>query len=158
MSRFVRFSFFMGVFLGLVHFLYVIGGGSILAGIFWGFIPVWFWATYQKLKQNSPVKKVEGIAAYVVVLYGGVLALLALLCIIASIGFLVLDPELIQAAIEQQPNYDDFNDEELQVIAKLPSIMPLFTLGVCLQSISYIVYGLAVVRNYSRYAGGSVND
>ncbi|MGB0357102.1 MAG: hypothetical protein ACPGC2_00085 [Flavobacteriaceae bacterium] len=150
MSRFVRFSFFMGVFLGLVHFLFVIGKGSILAGIFWGLIPVWFWATFQKLKQNAPVKKLEGVAAYFVVLYGGVLALVAVVCVIASIGFWVLDPEIIQAAVEQQPNYEDLSEDELQVIAKLPSIMPLFTLGICLQSVSNIVYGLAVVRNYSR--------
>jgi hypothetical protein len=150
MSRFVRFSFFVGVFLGLLQFLYVIGGGSIIAGLFWGLIPVWFWATFQKLKQNAPVKTLEGVAAYAVVLYGGVLALVAVVCVIASIGFLVLDPEVIQAAMEQQPNYEDLSEEELQVIAWLPSVMPLFTLVFCLQATTYIGYGLAVVRNYSR--------
>jgi hypothetical protein len=59
-----------------------------------------------------------------------------------------------QAAMEQQPNYDDFSDEELESFTKIlevvPSIMPLITLAVCLQSVAYISYGLAVVRNYSR--------
>jgi hypothetical protein len=56
--------------------------------------------------------------------------------------------------MEQQPNYDDFSDEELESFTKIlevvPSIMPLITLAVCLQSVAYISYGLAVVRNYSR--------
>mgnify|MGYP003324642648 FL=1 len=87
-------------------------------------------------------------------MYGGVLALLGVLCIISSIVFVVADPEIIQAAMEQQPNYDDFSDEELESFTKilevLPSIMPLITLAVCIQYVAYISYGLAVVRNYSR--------
>ena len=154
MSRFVRFSFFAGFFLGLLQFLFVIGGGSILAGLFWGIIPVWFWATFQKLKQETSVSQLEGIAAYTVVIYGGLLALLALFCVFASFAFIIVDPEVIQAAVEQQPNYDDFSDEELsalnQVMAWLPSLMPLITFAICVQAMAYIGYGLAVVRNYSR--------
>ncbi len=153
MSRFVRFSFFTGFVLGLVWFLLVLSAGSIFAGLFWGIIPVWFWATYQKLKQQQPVSQIEGVASYAVVFYGGILALVGVLFILASIGFMVADAEIIQAALEQQPNYDDFSDEELENIAvvmeMLPALMPVITLGVCLQSVAYIGYGLAVMRNYS---------
>jgi len=154
MSRFVRFSFFAGVSLATFQFLFVLSGGNSIAGIFWGIIPVWFWATYKKLKQEASVSQLEGIAAYTVVIYGGFLGLVALFCLFASFAFLVVDPELIQAAIEQQPNYDDFNDEELtainQVMEWLPSLMPLITIAISVQATAYIGYGLAVVRNYSR--------
>ena len=154
MSRFVRFSFLTGFVLGVAQFILVLSSGSIVAGLFWGIVPAWFWATHIKLKQEQTVSQIEGIASYAVVLYGGVLALLGVLCIISSIVFVVADPEIIQAAMEQQPNYDDFSDEELESFTKilevLPSIMPLITLAVCIQSVAYISYGLAVVRNYSR--------
>lgn len=114
---------------------------------------MWFWATYQKLKQQQPVSQIEGIASYAVVIYGGILALVGVLFVLASIGFMVADAEIIQAALEQQPNYDDFSDEELENIAvvmeMLPALMPVITLCVCLQSVAYIGYGLAVMRNYS---------
>lgn len=154
MSRFVRFSFLTGFVLGVAQFILVLSSGSIVAGLFWGIVPAWFWATHIKLKQEQTVSQIEGIASYAVVMYGGVLALLGVLCIISSIVFVVADPEIIQAAMEQQPNYDDFSDEELESFTKilevLPSIMPLITLAVCIQSVAYISYGLAVVRNYSR--------
>lgn len=154
MSRFIQFSFFAGIALAFVQFSFVIGGGSIITGLLWGVVPVWFYATYQKLKQAAQVHQWEGIAAYAVVIYGGVLALVTLVCIIASIGFLVIDPEIIQAAMEQQPGFDDFSDEELNAVNQmmdwLPMLMPLITLAICVQSVAYIGYGLAVVRNYSR--------
>ena len=154
MSRFVRFSFLTGFVLGVAQFILVLSSGSIVAGLFWGIVPAWFWATHIKLKQEQTVSQIEGIASYAVVMYGGVLALLGVLCIISSIVFVVADPEIIQAAMEQQPNYDDFSDEELESFTKilevLPSIMPLITLAICIQSVAYISYGLAVVRNYSR--------
>lgn len=154
MTRLIKFSFFAGFILGTIQFVLVLSSGSIIAGLFWGIVPAWFWATYQKLKQEQTVSQLEGIASYAMVIYGGILALVAVLCIISTIVFMVTDPEIIQAALEQQPNYDDFSDEELDSITKvmevLPSIMPLITLGVCLQSVSNISYGLAVVRNYSR--------
>lgn len=154
MTRLIKFSFFAGFILGIIQFVLVLSSGSIIAGLFWGIVPAWFWATYQKLKQEQTVSQLEGIASYAMVIYGGILALVAVLCIISTIVFMVTDPEIIQAALEQQPNYDDFSDEELDSITKvmevLPSIMPLITLGVCLQSVSNISYGLAVVRNYSR--------
>ena len=154
MSWFLKFLFFAGFILGTIQFLLVLSSGSIVAGLFWGIVPAWFWATHQKLKNEQAVSQPEGIASYAVVIYGGILALLGVLCIISSVVFMVADPEIIQAALEQQPNYDDFSDKELenleQVMDVLPEIMPLITLGVCLQSISYIGYGLAVVRNYSR--------
>jgi len=153
MSRFLKFSFIAGFILGTIQFLLVLGSGSVVAGLFWGVVPAWFWATYQKLKQEQTVSKLEGVASYAVVMYGGVLALAGVLCVLASIGFMIADPEIIQAAMEQQPNFDDLSEVELESITKvmevLPSIMPLITLGVCLQSVSYIGYGLAVVRNYS---------
>ena len=154
MSRFLKFSFFAGFILGTIQFLLVLGSGSVVAGLFWGIVPAWFWATYQKLKQEQTVSQLEGIASYAVVMFGGILALAGVLCILASIGFMIADPEMIQAAMEQQPNFDDLSDLELESVTKiveiLPSIMPLITVGVCLQSIAYIGYGLAVVRNYSR--------
>lgn len=154
MSRFVKFSFFAGVSLATLQFLLVLSGGNSIAGLFWGIIPVWFWATYQKLKQEASVGQLEGIAAYTVVIYGGLLGLLALFCLFAAFAFLVIDPEVIQAAMEQQPNYDDFSDEELtainQVMEWLPKLMPLITAAICIQATAYIGYGLAVVRNYSR--------
>ena len=153
MSRFLKFSFIAGFILGTIQFLLVLSSGSVVAGLFWGVVPAWFWATYQKLKQEQTVSKLEGFASYAVVMYGGILALAGVLCILASIGFMIADPEIIQAAMEQQPNFDDLSEVELESITKvmevLPSIMPLITLGVCLQSVSYIGYGLAVVRNYS---------
>lgn len=153
MSRFLKFSFIAGFILGTIQFLLVLSSGSVVAGLFWGVVPAWFWATYQKLKQEQTVSKLEGVASYAVVMYGGVLALAGVLCVLASIGFMIADPEIIQAAMEQQPNFDDLSEVELESITKvmevLPSIMPLITLGVCLQSVSYIGYGLAVVRNYS---------
>jgi len=154
MSRFTKYSFFTGFVLATILFLLVFSSGAVLAGGFWGIVPVWFWATYQKLKQAQPVSQIEGIAAYAVVLLGGLLALTGLLFVFASIGLMIADAEIIQAAMEQQPNYEDLSDEELESVAKvmeiLPSIMPLITLGICLQSVAYIGYGLAVVRNYSR--------
>jgi len=154
MSRFLKFSFIVGFILGTIQFLLVLSSGSVVAGLFWGVVPAWFWATYQKLKQEQTVSKLEGVASYAVVMYGGILALAGVLCVLASIGFMIADPEIIQAAMEQQPNFDDLSEVELENITKvmevLPSIMPLITLGVCLQSVSYIGYGLAVVRNYSR--------
>ena len=153
MSRFLKFSFIAGFILGTIQFLLVLSSGSVVAGLFWGVVPAWFWATYQKLKQKQTVSKLEGVASYAVVMYGGILALAGVLCVLASIGFMIADPEIIQAAMEQQPNFDDLSEVELESITKvmevLPSIMPLITLGVCLQSVSYIGYGLAVVRNYS---------
>ena len=153
MSRFLKFSFIAGFILGTIQFLLVLSSGSVVAGLFWGIVPAWFWATYQKLKQEQTVSKLEGVASYAVVMYGGILALAGVLCVLASIGFMIADPEIIQAAMEQQPNFDDLSEVELESITKvmevLPSIMPLITLGVCLQSVSYIGYGLAVVRNYS---------
>ncbi len=154
MSRFLKFSFFAGFILGTFQFLLVLSSGSIVAGLFWGIVPAWFWATHQKLRQDQTVSQLEGVASYAVVIYGGILGLVGILCVISSIVFMVADPEIIQAALEQQPNYDDFSDKELENLEKvmdvLPAILPLITLGVCLQSISYIGYGLAVVRNYSR--------
>lgn len=154
MSRFVKFSFFAGVSLATLQFLFVLSEGNIIAGLFWGIIPVWFWATYQKLKQEASVNQLEGVAAYAVVIYGGFLGLLAFLCLFATFAFWVVDPEVIQAAMEQQPNYDDFNDEELtainQVMEWLPTLMPLITAAISIQATTYIGYGLAIVRNYSR--------
>lgn len=154
MSRFLKFSFFAGFILGTIQFLLVLSSGSVVAGLLWGIVPAWFWATCQKLKQEQTVSKLEGIASYAVVMFGGVLALAGVLCVLTSIGFMIADPEIIQAAMEQQPNFDDLSEVELESITKvmkvLPSIMPLIALGVCLQSVSYIGYGLAVVRNYSR--------
>lgn len=154
MSRFTKFSFFTGFVLATILFLLVFSSGAVLSGLFWGIVPVWFWATHQKLKQAQPVSQIEGIAAYAVVFLGGLLALTGLLFVFGSIGLMIADAEILQTAMEQQPNYDDLSDEELESVAKvmkiLPSIMPLITLGVCLQSVAYIGYGLAVVRNYSR--------
>ena len=154
MSRFLKFSFFAGFILGTIQFLLVLSSWSVVAGLLWGIVPAWFWATCQKLKQEQTVSKLEGIASYAVVMFGGVLALAGVLCVLTSIGFMIADPEIIQAAMEQQPNFDDLSEVELESITKvmkvLPSIMPLIALGVCLQSVSYIGYGLAVVRNYSR--------
>ena len=128
--------------------------GAVLSALFWGIVPAWFWATYQKLKQGQSVSQIEGVASYAIVLFGGILALFGILCVFASIGLMIAEPEIIQAAIEQQPNYDDLSDEDLENITKvmelLPSLMPIITLGVCLQSVAYIGYGLAVVRTYSR--------
>ena len=154
MSRFLKFSFFAGFILGTIQFLLVLSSWSVVAGLLWWIVPAWFWATCQKLKQEQTVSKLEGIASYAVVMFGGVLALAGVLCVLTSIGFMIADPEIIQAAMEQQPNFDDLSEVELESITKvmkvLPSIMPLIALGVCLQSVSYIGYGLAVVRNYSR--------
>lgn len=154
MSRFVRFSFFVGITLGLAQFLLVIGSGSYIAGAFWGIVPVWFWATYQKMQKDTAVSPLEGIASYGVVIYGGIMALASVLFLLGTIGFLLADPEIIQAALEQQPNFDDMTEQELEEVNKvvewLPSLMPLLTLGACLQAISYIRYGIAVVKNYTR--------
>ena len=153
MSRFVRFSFFAGVSLATFQFLLVLSGGSIMAGLFWGVVPVWFWATFQKLKANSAVGKIEGIAAYAIVLYGALLALFSLLFLFCTVVMIGLEPEVLQAAVEQQPNYDDFSDEELEAIEMimqyLPILMPVFGVVFGLMSTSYIGYGLAVVRKHS---------
>jgi hypothetical protein len=154
MSRFITFSFRAGFILGILLFLIVLSTGAVLSALFWGIVPAWFWATYQKLKQGQSVSQIEGVASYAIVLFGGILALVGILCVFASIGLMIAEPEIIQAAIEQQPNYDDLSDEDLENITKvmelLPSLMPIITLGVCLQSVAYIGYGLAVVRTYSR--------
>ena len=153
MSRFVRFSFFAGVSLATFQFLLVLSGGSIMAGLFWGVVPVWFWATFQKLKANSAVGKIEGIAAYAIVLYGALLALCSLLFLFCSMAMIGLEPEVLQTAVEKQPNYDDFSDEELEaldmVMEYFPIIMPLFGVVCGLMATSYISYGLAVVRKHS---------
>lgn len=154
MSRFLRFSFFVGITLGVAQFLLVIGSGSYIAGAFWGVVPVWFWATYQKLQQDTSVSALEGIASYGIVIYGGIMALVTVLFLLGTIGFLLADPEIIQAALEQQPNFDDMTEQELEEVNKvvewLPSLMPLLTLAACLQAVSYLRYGVAVVKNYSR--------
>lgn len=153
MSRFVRFSFFAGVSLATFQFLLVLSGGNIIAGLFWGIVPVWFWATFQKLKAGSAVGKIEGIAAYAIVLYGALLALFSLLFLFCTVVMIGLEPEVLQAAVEQQPNYDDFSDEELEAIEMimqyLPILMPVFGVVFGLMSTSYIGYGLAVVRKHS---------
>lgn len=154
MSRFIQISFFAGFILGALQFLIVINSGAIVAGIFWGIVPAWFWATHQKLKQDKPVSAFEGVASYAVVIYGGILALVTIFCLFSTFAFLVVDADVIQAAIEQQPNYDDYSEEELtainQVIEWLPALMPVITLAFCIQTVAYIGYGLAVVRNYTR--------
>ncbi len=154
MSRFLRFSFFVGITLGVAQFLLVIGSGSYIAGAFWGVVPVWFWATYQKLQQDTSVSALEGFASYGIVIYGGIMALVTVLFLLGTIGFLLADPEIIQAALEQQPNFDDMTEQELEEVNKvvewLPSLMPLLTLAAFLQAVSYLRYGVAVVKNYSR--------
>lgn len=153
MSRFIKFSFFAGVTLATLQFLFVLSGGNIIAGLLWGIVPVWFWATFQKLKTSASVSRVEGVAAYAVVLYGALLALFSILFLFSSFVMIGLEADLLLDALEQQPNYDDFSDEELEVfntiIQQAPSIMPLLTVACGLMATSYIGYGLAVVRKYS---------
>ena len=153
MSRFIRFSFFAGFSLAALLFALVLSGGNIIPGVLWGIVPVWFWATYQKLKADNPIGQLEGVAAYVVVLFGGVLALFSLLFLFSSFAISAVDAEVIQAAVEQQPNFDDFNEEELKamdmVVKQLPTIMPILSVVLGVMATSYIGYGLAVVRKYS---------
>ena len=68
MSRFVRFSFLAGFVLGVAQFILVLSSGSIVAGLFWGIVPAWFWATHIKLKQEQTVSQIEGVASYAVVM------------------------------------------------------------------------------------------
>ena len=131
---------------------YLISGGIFLT-LLAGLVPFWLWSTRKKLLSNLEIGGFDQVMSYVVVVYAAFAGLIAVLVFVFWLMYASIDPALIESALADNPAINDLNEEELkaldQVMANLPSLLPVLWLFLGLQSFSYLYYGIEVIRKSS---------
>ena len=131
---------------------YLISGGIFLT-LLAGLVPFWLWSTRKKLLSNLEIGGFDQVMSYVVVVYAAFAGLIAVLFFVFWLMYASIDPALIESALADNPAINDLNEEELkaldQVMANLPSLLPVLWLFLGLQSFSYLYYGIGVIRKSS---------
>ena len=131
---------------------YLINGGIFLT-LLAGLVPFWLWSTRKKLLSNLEIGGFDQVMSYVVVVYAAFAGLIAVLVFVFWLMYASIDPALIESALADNPAINDLNEEELkaldQVMANLPSLLPVLWLFLGLQSFSYLYYGIGVIRKSS---------
>ena len=131
---------------------YLISGGIFLT-LLAGLVPFWLWSTRKKLLSNLKIGSFDQVMSYVVVVYAAFAGLIAVLVFIFWLIYAGVDPSLIDAALADNPAISDLNEDELkaldQVMENLPSLLPVLSLFLGLQSFSYLYYGIGVIRKTS---------
>ena len=131
---------------------YLISGGIFLT-LLAGLVPFWLWSTRKKLLSNLEIGGFDQVMSYVVVVYAAFAGLIAVLVFVFWLMYASIDPALIESALADNPAINDLNEEELkaldQVMANLPSLLPVLWLFLGLQSFSYLYYGIGVIRKSS---------
>ena len=131
---------------------YLISGGIFLT-LLAGLVPFWLWSTRKKLLSNLEIGGFDQVMSYVVVVYAAFAGLIAVLVFVFWLMYASVDPALIESALADNPAINDLNEEELkaldQVMANLPSLLPVLWLFLGLQSFSYLYYGIGVIRKAS---------
>ena len=131
---------------------YLISGGIFLT-LLAGLVPFWLWSTRKKLLSNLEIGGFDQVMSYVVVVYAAFAGLIAVLFFVFWLMYASIDPALIESALADNPAINDLNEEELkaldQVMANLPSLLPVLWLFLGLQSFSYLYYGIGVIRKTS---------
>ena len=131
---------------------YLISGGIFLT-LLAGLVPFWLWSTRKKLLSNLEIGGFDQVVSYVVVVYAAFAGLIAVLVFVFWLMYASIDPALIESALADNPAINDLKEEELkaldQVMANLPSLLPVLWLFLGLQSFSYLYYGIGVIRKSS---------
>jgi len=131
---------------------YLISGGIFLT-LLAGLVPFWLWSTRKKLLSNLEIGGFDQVMSYVVVVYAAFAGLIAVLVFVFWLMYASIDPALIESALADNPAINDLKEEELkaldQVMANLPSLLPVLWLFLGLQSFSYLYYGIGVIRKSS---------
>jgi len=131
---------------------YLISGGIFLT-LLAGLVPFWLWSTRKKLLSKLEIGGFDQVMSYVVVVYAAFAGLIAVLVFVFWLMYASIDPALIESALADNPAINDLNEEELkaldQVMANLPSLLPVLWLFLGLQSFSYLYYGIGVIRKTS---------
>ena len=131
---------------------YLVSGGIFLT-LLAGLVPFWLWSTRKKLLSNLEIGGFDQVMSYVVVVYAAFAGLIAVLVFVFWLMYASIDPALIESALADNPAINDLNEEELkaldQVMANLPSLLPVLWLFLGLQSFSYLYYGIGVIRKSS---------
>ena len=131
---------------------YLISGGIFLT-LLAGLVPFWLWSTRKKLLSNLEIGGFDQVMSYVVVVYAAFAGLIAVLFFVFWLMYASIDPALIESALADNPAINGLNEEELkaldQVMANLPSLLPVLWLFLGLQSFSYLYYGIGVIRKSS---------
>ena len=131
---------------------YLVSGGIFLT-LLAGLVPFWLWSTRKKLLSNLEIGGFDQVMSYVVVVYAAIAGLIAVLVFVFWLMYASIDPALIESALADNPAINDLNEEELkaldQVMANLPSLLPVLWLFLGLQSFSYLYYGIGVIRKSS---------
>ena len=131
---------------------YLISGGIFLT-LLAGLVPFWLWSTRKKLLASVEIGGFDQVMSYVMVVYAAFAGLIAVLVFVFWLMYASIDPALIESALADNPAINDLNEEELkaldQVMANLPSLLPVLWLFLGLQSFSYLYYGIGVIRKSS---------
>ena len=131
---------------------YLISGGIFLT-LLAGLVPFWLWSTRKKLLSNLKIGSFDQVMSYVVVVYAAFAGLIAVLVFVFWLMYASIDPALIESALADNPAINDLNEDELkaldQVMENLPSLLPVLSLFLGLQSFSYLYYGISVIRKAS---------
>ena len=131
---------------------YLISGGVFLT-LLAGLVPFWLWSTRKKLLASVEIGGFDQVMSYVMVVYAAFAGLIAVLVFVFWLMYASIDPALIESALADNPAINDLNEEELkaldQVMANLPSLLPVLWLFLGLQSFSYLYYGIGVIRKSS---------
>ena len=131
---------------------YLISGGIFLT-LLAGLVPFWLWSTRKKLLSNLEIGGFDQVMSYIVVVYAAFAGLIAVLVFVFWLMYASIDPALIESALADNPAINDLNEEELkaldQVMANLPSLLPVLWLFLGLQSFSYLYYGIGVIQKSS---------
>ncbi|MDG1824409.1 MAG: hypothetical protein P8H45_05925 [Flavobacteriaceae bacterium] len=131
---------------------YLISGGIFLT-LLAGLVPFWLWSTRKKLLSNIEIGGFDQVMSYVVVVYAAFAGLIAVLVFVFSLMYASIDPVIIESALADNPAINDLSEEELkaldQVMENLPSLLPVLSLFLGLQSFSYLYYGMGVIRQTS---------
>jgi len=145
--------FYTALTLSAFQLIQYLISGEIFLTLLAGLVPFWLWSTRKKLLSNLEIGGFDQVMSYVVVVYAAFAGLIAVLVFVFWLMYASIDPALIESALADNPAINDLKEEELkaldQVMANLPSLLPVLWLFLGLQSFSYLYYGIGVIRKSS---------
>ena len=145
--------FYVALTLSAFQLIQYLMSGGIFLTLLAGLVPFWLWSTRKKLLANVDMGSFDQVLSYVVVVYAAFAGLIAVLVFVFSLMYASIDPVIIESALADNPAINDLSEEELkaldQVMENLPSLLPVLSLFLGLQSFSYLYYGIGVIRKTS---------
>ena len=150
-SKTHTFFYYIALVLSVLHFLLYAINGAVLGILLSGLVPFWLWSTRRKQLSAVAVSGFEQVLTYGVLVYA---VFAGLFGVLMFLGWGVLQgagAEVFWEAMEQNPALDDLSEEEMEgvmlVMENLPTFLPLLGTAVLLQAVSYLYYGISLLRS-----------